>query len=133
MSLLLSHPKLQPLDQGIIENIKVYYWKQVLSNVLSRINSNKGSPPTVSAITASVNVLDCCYWIASAITPTTVTRCFIHAGFPQSPSIALPPQIVTDDLQALATAVTATEFLSFNTLVLANEVLTDTWQQDILT
>ena len=58
---------LQPLDQGIIENIKVYYWKQVLSNVLSRINSNKGSPPIVLAITASVNVLDCCCWIASAV------------------------------------------------------------------
>ena len=100
--------KLQPLDQGIIENIKVYYWKQVLSNVLSHINSNKGSPPTISAITASINVLDCCYWIASAVqnvTPNTVTRHFVHAGFPQSPSIALPPQIVTDELQALVTAV----------------------------
>ena len=57
--------------------------------------------------------------------------------------VSLPPQIVTDELQVLVTAVsssvslpepvTATEFMSFDTQVVGNEVLTDTWQQDILT
>ena len=54
---------LQPLDQGIIQNLKLYYRKLLLRRVLSHINDNNSA----ETIARSINVLDVCRWIPTAL------------------------------------------------------------------
>ena len=70
---------LQPLDQGIIQNLKLHYRKLLLRRVLSHINDNNSA----ETIARSINVLDACRWIATAlkeVRPITVQRCFSRCG-----------------------------------------------------
>ena len=69
---------LQPLDLGIIQNIKCHYRTQLLRAVLSRMDKNSAAD-----IAKRVNVLDACHWIKCAIQnvkPHTIQRCFEKAG-----------------------------------------------------
>lgn len=74
--------KLQPLDQGIIWNMKVHYHKCLLCKVLATLNADNS--PLASTVASSIDVLDCCSWVAAAvreITAATVIHHFAHAGF----------------------------------------------------
>lgn len=69
---------LQPLDLGIIQNIKCHYRTQLLRAVLCQ--TDKGS---ASAISKSITVLDACHWIHTAtqnVKVHTIRRCFEKAG-----------------------------------------------------
>lgn len=71
---------LQPLDQGIIQVIKVHYRKLLLRHVLSLIETGTNAVD----IAKSINVLNACHWIAQAqrtVKPGTVRKCFYKAGF----------------------------------------------------
>ena len=71
-------PVLQPLDLRIVQNMKCHYHVQLLRTVLCQIE--KGS---ASQISKSINVLDACYWIHTAIQNNkthTIKRCFEKAG-----------------------------------------------------
>lgn len=73
--------RLQPLDQGIINNLKQIYKKRLLRSVISKIDENE----SVSADTVckSVTVLDTVNWISTSvkeIKPETVTKCFRKCG-----------------------------------------------------
>lgn len=79
--------KLQPLDQGVIKNLKVHYRKQLLRHVLARLGDEREAPTTLADVNKSIDVLDACRWIhaaAKAVTQATVVNCFCHAGFPRS-------------------------------------------------
>ena len=70
---------LQPLDQGIIQNLKLHYRKLLFRRVLSHINDNNSA----ESIARSINVLDACRWIATAlkeVSPITVQKCFSRCG-----------------------------------------------------
>lgn len=67
--------KLQPMDQGIIHNLKQKYRKRIVLRILRAFENN--DPPKVT-------LLDCVHEIKKAwdeVTPTTITNCFKQAGF----------------------------------------------------
>ncbi|KAI6661301.1 Tigger transposable element-derived protein 6-like [Oopsacas minuta] len=70
---------LHPLDQDIIQCMKLLYRKRLLRRVLSQIN-NGCEDETVAK---SINILDACHWIVAAvkeIRPSTVQKCFSKCG-----------------------------------------------------
>lgn len=89
---LMSHVKLvflpanttsvlQPLDQGIIQAMKLQYRKRVVSKILAEIDKDVEA----SKLAKTITVLDAVHWIGDsvkAIRPSTVTKCFAKAGFP---------------------------------------------------
>ena len=76
--------KLQPLDQGVIQNFKVIYRKRLLRHVLAVFDSE--NTITSAEVAKSISVLDACQWISGAakdVKAATVSNCFLHAGFPR--------------------------------------------------
>jgi hypothetical protein len=69
--------KLQPLDQGIIENFKCHYRRRILSKTIKDLEKN-GSIPKLSLIDAIQEVTKA--WERD-VTPTTISNCFKKAGF----------------------------------------------------
>ena len=67
--------KLQPMDQGIIKNLKVHYRKRILANVLRAINENK--PFKTSKL---ISLKECVEAVSKAwsqgVTGKTITRYF---------------------------------------------------------
>lgn len=81
--------KTQPMDQGIIQNLKVHYRKRVLLKFIKAID--RGETP-------NINVLDALHLLSQAwncVTSSTVSNCFRHAGFTQSDPV--PPAAEEDD------------------------------------
>jgi len=65
----------QPLDQGIIQQFKKLYRKQLLQKAVADLDAGESS---------AINVLDAVYWVASAqaqIKSETVKKCFLRCGF----------------------------------------------------
>ncbi|KAF0722825.1 tigger transposable element-derived protein 6-like, partial [Aphis craccivora] len=66
----------QPLDQGIIKNVKVHCRQRFLSYILSRVDQNSENK--------SINLLDAIFWIKSVlmnIKPEAVKNCFKSRDF----------------------------------------------------
>ena len=71
---------LQPLGQGIIQNMKCHYRSKMLRAVLCKMESSLAA----SEIAKSFTVVDACLWIissVSAIKAATVRNCFRKAGY----------------------------------------------------
>ena len=67
--------KLQPCDQGIIQNLKVHYRHMLLQKMVFAVDNKEQF---------SVNVLEALRILKSAwckVTPQTIVNCFRHAGF----------------------------------------------------
>lgn len=67
--------KLQPMDQGVINNFKVHYRKEVVQFVLKSIEENKIS---------EINILQAMRFARKAwfsVSKTTISNCFKKAGF----------------------------------------------------
>ena len=65
----------QPMDQGIIQNLKVYYRKQVILRQLKAIEKKTDLQITVlDALRMLQNALE-------KVTETTIQNCFKHAKF----------------------------------------------------
>ena len=72
---------LQPMDQGIIQNLKTQYRKRVLRHTLHVLDTPGA---TLETVVKEITVLDACYWISSSmkdIASDTVTKCFARCGF----------------------------------------------------
>ena len=70
--------KLQPMDQGIIKNLKVHYRKNMLLRYVAAVDGKQEF---------SINLLDAIHMLSTAwksVLPQTVSRCFSHAGFEHS-------------------------------------------------
>ena len=71
---------LQPMDQGVIQNVKVQYRKLLLRELLLKLEECH----SVTELIKKVTVLDAVNWICEAwdnVTPLTIQRCFRKAGF----------------------------------------------------
>lgn len=71
---------LQPLDQGIIQTMKIFYRRQLLQSIIRRAEMCTD----VSELKGKITVLDAIYYISNAvkeIKSTTVQRCFEKCGF----------------------------------------------------
>jgi hypothetical protein len=77
---------LQPMDQGIIQNLKMMYRRLVVERVLRAVENGQ------EIDNGTVTLLDAVRMLQSAwfqVKPETIANCFRHAGFVTSP--------VTDD------------------------------------
>lgn len=131
---------LQPLDLGIIKNIKCHYRTRLLRAVLSKVETASSA----AEVAKSVNCLDACHWIRDAVRdvkPLTVQRCFGKAGVP--PQQDLPDDDPEDDLplaQLLAATVdrlqlpepmTVEAYCEVDAGLPATEELPAGWEQDL--
>lgn len=81
--------KTQPMDHGIILNLKVHYRKRVLLKFIKSIDRDE---------TPNINVLDALHLLSQAlncVTSSTVSNCFGHAGCAQPDPV--PPAPEEDD------------------------------------
>ena len=92
----------QPLDQGIIQTIKLEYRRSLLTKLLSASEECK----TATEFTASISVLDAVRWIRAAwnsLQESTISKCFARAGFQiyltasSDPTVASRAEITLDE------------------------------------
>uniref|UniRef100_A0A8C4SEN5 HTH CENPB-type domain-containing protein n=1 Tax=Erpetoichthys calabaricus TaxID=27687 RepID=A0A8C4SEN5_ERPCA len=84
---------LQPCDQGIIQNMKFFYRKQLLRKYLLAIEANEDF---------SINLLDALHMLHSAwnsVTPRTIENCFRHAGFSKVSDSLVPKEMEKEDIE----------------------------------
>uniref|UniRef100_A0A8C4RRF5 Tigger transposable element-derived protein 4 n=1 Tax=Erpetoichthys calabaricus TaxID=27687 RepID=A0A8C4RRF5_ERPCA len=84
---------LQPCDQGIIQNMKFFYRKQLLRKYLLAIEANEDF---------SINLLDALHMLHSAwnsVTPRTIENCFHHAGFSKVSDSLAPKEMEKEDIE----------------------------------
>lgn len=74
--------KLQPMDAGIMQTVKLLYRKQFLRQVLFELD--KDETETAPDVAKSVDLLDAMLWVKRAwrdVKPSTIKRCFAKCGF----------------------------------------------------
>lgn len=75
---------MQPMDQGVIKNLKVLYRKMVLQRIIICLENGKGY---------DVNLLSALHMISRAwemVKPETISNCFRKCGFVAQPLAATP-------------------------------------------
>ncbi|XP_069102038.1 tigger transposable element-derived protein 4-like [Argopecten irradians] len=75
---------LQPMDQGIIQAMKLKYRKRQLQYLIAQMDRQKRL--TGSQLLKHITILGVIYWVSSAWTDvdsSTITKCFSKAGFLQ--------------------------------------------------
>jgi len=74
---------LQPLDQGILQNMKVLYRKLLVRSVLSKIDDVvRVSAESVSKSVTVLNAINFVNLAGKDITPNCLEKCFVDAGIP---------------------------------------------------
>lgn len=68
---------LQPMDQGIIQNLKVHYRGLVLRRYIAEVEASTNSSYNISLLDATRYLVRA--W--DMVTPTTIANCFRKAGF----------------------------------------------------
>lgn len=108
--------ELQPLDQGIIQNVKQHYKKRILRAIIAKAENDEQQKGDGKFVT----VLDAAQWIGAAVKdvkPSTVTSCFKKAGFPCEPSEDDPE----DDIPLSQLITTASQHLNIENPMSAEE------------
>lgn len=73
--------KTQPMDQGIIQTVKLKFRKRQLKFV---INQMEKSDKSGSELLKEINVLKTIFWVSSSwneVDPSTIQKCFARCGF----------------------------------------------------
>lgn len=94
--------KLQPLDAGIIQNVKVHYRKLLLRHIISRIDQDLPA----SNVANSVNILTAIYWIKRSwenVSNQCIANCFRKCGISQQDTIENDDPF--DDLEELTSLI----------------------------
>lgn len=87
--------RLQPLDQGVIKNMKVHFKRRLLQHVLAFVDDCS----LATEITKKINVLDAVKWVKYAwdeVKDVTIQKCFAKAGFSVD-NLALSDQQLDDE------------------------------------
>ena len=87
----------QPMDQGIIKNLKGHYRKELCSRILQTIDTQITSQSDLEAQSMekharSISLLDAIHMVAEAWTsvkPTTIYNCYAKCGFVRSQTLVL--------------------------------------------
>ena len=140
--------KLQPMDQGIIQNFKSHYRNRMLEAAVSNIDNNDSSTDIAKSITVHDAVTRTAY-AARKVTNQTVTNCFYHAGFPRPADTDTDLPATTSDQAAtdlqLASLVarassyvklkdphSAADYLASDELAPTTEELAEDWEDHLL-
>ncbi len=92
----------QPMDQGIIQTLKLKYRKRQLQHVVDQIESQPGK--SGNEILKDISILDAAYWISKGwdnVDESTITKCFLKCGFISSKDGADEQDIVIDEEESL--------------------------------
>ena len=124
--------KLQPCDQGIIQNLKVQYRKYLLIKLIAAIEAKEDFSP---------NLLDALYLLCLSwenVSVQTITNCFHHCGFSHPDDIATSQADVLDTVDGpsllrrlntsefeLPNKVTFENFVDVDSEVITTAALTD--------
>ncbi|XP_035673006.1 tigger transposable element-derived protein 4-like [Branchiostoma floridae] len=79
--------RLQPMDQGIIQTVKLKYRKRQLRRILQELENDKEATGTQAA--KRLTVLQAIQFVGAAwreTTPETIQKCFRKAGFNETPA-----------------------------------------------
>ena len=91
--------KLQPMDQGIIQTMKLKYRKRQLQHVISAMK--KDTSKCGSQLLKGINILQAIYWVHNAwkhVEAFTIQKCFAKCGFKDSEvAISAASDVNTDD------------------------------------
>ncbi|XP_061379926.1 tigger transposable element-derived protein 4-like [Danaus plexippus] len=93
---------IQPIDQGIIKTLKSHYRKILVQKMMNDIEKAAGS--------FSVNLLNAIEMTTTAwarVTPETIKKCFLHAGFRKSSVITTIDDDSDDELDIPLAQLTA--------------------------
>ena len=74
--------KSQPMDQGIIQTIKLKFCKRQLRHVISEMEKDKSK--CESELLKNINILQAIYWINRSwqeVETSTIQKCFAKCGF----------------------------------------------------
>ena len=77
-----NYKTLQPLDQGVIQSLKMSYRKAQFTYILSEMEKVKGNSGT--AVMKKIPLLNAVNWVAAGwekVDPSTIQNCFLQAGF----------------------------------------------------
>lgn len=94
---------IQPIDQGIIKTLKSHYRKILVQKMMTDIEKTAGP--------FSVNLLDAIEMVTTAwarVTPDTIKKCFLHAGFSKSSAITTIDDDSDDELDIPLAQLTTT-------------------------
>ncbi|XP_066146779.1 tigger transposable element-derived protein 6-like [Euwallacea fornicatus] len=75
----------QPLDQGIIKNVKFFYRDLILKHILTKVDGALSA----SELAKSINILEALYFVHRAwnnVSQATIKNCFAKAGFKKNES-----------------------------------------------
>ncbi|KAL4121508.1 hypothetical protein QTP88_014006 [Uroleucon formosanum] len=82
----------QPLDMGVIKNLKTHYHGLLVTYILKAIEDNLVTPSTCAIdISSKINILQAIQFVADSwrkVSSVTIQHCFAHCGF--RPLIDLP-------------------------------------------
>ena len=130
--------RLQPLDAGIIRNLKLKYRKKLLKFMISRINDNVKA----TGIIQEVDVLKAISWIKSAwgeVSEEAIVNCFKKYGFRKSqPDVQLTDFAEEEEFDSLvkvpSTDVSAAEYIDFDREIVTSQPSIDikniAWRQE---
>ncbi|XP_008184737.1 tigger transposable element-derived protein 6-like [Acyrthosiphon pisum] len=84
----------QPLDMGIIKNLKTHYRGLLVTYILKAIEDNLVTPSTCAIdISSKINILKAIQFVAESWRKVSVTiqHCFAHCGFRPLIDLPIPP------------------------------------------
>jgi predicted transcriptional regulator len=90
----------QPMDQGIIQTLKLKYRKRQLQHVVDQIETQPQK--SGNEILKEISILDAAYWISSGwenVDASTISKCFQKCGFIQSKNGPEEQDIIVDEEQ----------------------------------
>ena len=127
--------KLQPMDAGIIQNLKMVYRKKLLRHIIFLMDAAS----MASDIAKKDTVLDAILWLTSAwdsVKPETISKCFQKCGF----SEALLDAATTDDdewddvdlLPLLPHGITFKDYVASDNKVAMQTTISEDWESELV-
>ena len=111
--------KLQPMDAGIIQSVKINYRKRMLRHLISRMDACN----TASELIKLVNILDAILWIHdvwSSLPSSTIQKCFTKCCFQrqieasESDVLASPFEEIMTETEFILDDITFSQFATFD-------------------
>ena len=111
--------KLQPMDAGIIQSVKINHRKRLLRHLISRMDACN----TASELVKLVNIMDAILWIRdawSSLPSSTIQKCFTKCGFQRkikasaSVVLASPFEGIVTETEFIVHDITFSQFATFD-------------------
>ena len=129
--------KLQPMDTGIIQSVKINYRKRLLRHLISRMDACN----TASELVTLVNILDAILWIkdvCSSLPSSTIQKCFTKCGFQrqieasESDVLASPFEEIMTQTEFILDDITFSQFATFDNNLVTFATSRDDWETEIV-